>query len=142
MKLNQVRYLIGLFIFMFTASALTVVLTNQQARAGSSGCVQIGDFGTAVSCINVIGKGLSVDEVDGSFAKPSEVCNWRYDIVYTDTDNKAYRTERGPTNEGCIGKGEFVMIHKPTYRAKTGGVCAKLFENGEYRDAACESIFP
>jgi len=139
---NQVWYLVRFSLLAPAVFALMIASFNQQARASSSGCTSIGDRGFSLTCISVKGKGLSVDKVKGSFTKVTNLCNWRYDIVYTDTNGAVYRTQRGSTHSGCAGVGNFTVNYKPAYKAQTGGVCAQLFVNGKYVNAACQSIFP
>lgn len=121
--------------FMFP---LLVVMPDQYALASATGCTGF----SPRTCIRVIGNGLRVNSVMGYFTKPTRLCNWRYDIVYTDTNGRNYDTVRGPTNSGCNFSGNFPITYTPYKRVRTGKVCARLYESGSYVNAACVNIFP
>jgi hypothetical protein len=114
---------------------LLVAMPNQYALADGEGCSWFGIDG--MICIGIKGNGLRVNTAGGSFAKPTELCNWRIDIAYTDTNGNNYNTVRGPTNSGCIGKGDFGVTYTPYKSVREGRVCAQLYESGSYVDAAC-----
>lgn len=112
------------------------------ANATAQGCTSIGDFKTAVTCILVRGDGLNVEYVRGSFQKISKVCNWRYEIAYTDNDGKNYRTHKSSLHESCDTTGKYERSYSVPYKAKSGRVCARLYQDGVYSNAACVSIVP
>jgi len=118
---------------------LLVAMPSQYALANAGGSSRFGIDG--LTSINVKGNGLRVTSVMGSFVKPTRLCNWRYDIVFTDTNGNNYRTVRGPTNSGCKDNGNFPVTYTPYMSARTGRVCAQLHESGSYVDAACVNLF-
>ncbi len=112
------------------------------ANATANGCTSIGDFGTATTCIFVRGDGLQVEYVRGTFQKISKVCNWRYEIAYTDNKGNNYRTHKGSLNESCNVTGRYERSYSVPYKARAGKVCARLYRDGDYLNAACVSITP
>lgn len=128
-------------VFLFP---LLVATPGQYALASASGCSNFALDGR--TCISVVGSGLRVNSVKGSFAKVTRLCNWRYDIVYTDTNGNNYSTRRGPTHSGCDFSGSYLVTYGNAERdytnVRTGKVCAQLYSDGSYVDAACVSLFP
>lgn len=119
---------------------LLVTMPGQYALADAEGCSRFGIDGK--TCISVKGSGLRVTSVMGYFTKPTRLCNWRYDIVYTDTNGNKYSTRRGSTNSGCASSGSFPITYIPYTSVRTGNVCALLYQSGSYIDAACVNLFP
>jgi len=131
--------------FRFT-SVVTLVfiagMPSQPANAEWVGCTSLGDRGTANTCIQVLGDKRKVTQVAGSFFKLTKICNWRYEIAYTDLKGKTYLTEIGNTHTGCDTEGKLRVRYYPSYTARIGEVCARLYQNNKYLDAACVSITP
>jgi hypothetical protein len=119
---------------------LLVTMPSHYALADGSGCSRFGIDG--LTCISVKGAGLRVNSILASFTKPRQLCNWRYDIVYTDTNGNNYSTRKGPTNSGCKDNGSLTITYTPYTNVRTGKVCAQLYQSGSYVDAACVNIFP
>jgi hypothetical protein len=119
---------------------LLVAMPVQYALADASGCSRFGIDGQ--TCINVKGNGLRVTSVVGSFRKPTRLCNWRYEIAYTDTNNYTYNTVRGITTLGCNFSGSFPITYTPYKVVRRGRVCARLYQSGAYVDAACINLYP
>jgi len=140
MSHNLTQHLLRAFwlapTFMFP---LLVVMPSHYALAKSGGCSRFGIDG--LTCITVEGSELRVTSVKGSFTKLTGLCNWRYDIVYTDTNGNDYRTVRGSTNSGCKAEDSFSITYTPYQIFREGRVCARLYESGSYVDAACVSLF-
>jgi len=128
-------------VFVFP---LLVVTPGQYALASATGCSNFSVDGR--TCTSVVGSGLRVNSVKGYFSKVTRLCNWRYDIVYTDTNGNNYSTLRGPTNSGCDSSGSFFKDYGNAERdyttVRTGKVCLKLYSSGSYVDAACVSLYP
>lgn len=114
---------------------LLVAMPGQYALATADGCTGF----SPRTCINVTGEGLKLNSVVGSFKKATRLCNWRYDIVYTDTNGKNYNTVKGRTTSGCDFSGSSSVT--PPKSVRTGKVCARLYENGSYVNAACVNLF-
>jgi hypothetical protein len=136
-------------VFVF---ALSLATPSQHASASqiphcsAFGPIPVLGYPTGATCIDVDGTGLKVHSVTGSFTA-SEVCNWRYDIIFTNTQGKAYTTVKGLTHSGCTrGRGHesFTFGRKGRFytTAREGQVCARLYSSGSPVDAACVSIYP
>ena len=123
-------------VFVFS---LLVVTPGQYALADASGSSRFSDGFTA---IDVVGDGLRVYSLSADFHKATRLCNWRYDIVYTQTNGTNYSTRRGPTISGCSFTGYLPVTYSPYTTVRTGKVCAQLYSNGSYVDAACVNLFP
>jgi hypothetical protein len=76
----------------------------------------------------------------GSFAKVTRLCNWRFEIVYYDVNNRAYSTLLGPLNTTCNESGSFQKNYSPT-TVREGLACTKLYaSNGRYVSQRCVRI--
>jgi hypothetical protein len=124
-------------VFVFS---LLVVTPGQYALADASGCSRFGIDG--LTCIAVKGHGLRIYSIKARFDKVTTLCNWRYDIVYTQTNGTNYSTRKGPTHPGCNFSGDLPVTYTPYTNVRTGKVCAQLYSDGSYVDAACVSLFP
>ena len=124
---------------------LTFGLSNQPVQATGGGCSFFGLDGN--TCIQVVGDGLAVNSVQGSFGIgnfQSCISNWRYRISYQDKNHKEYAKINGPTHNTCDKQGVFTYGYntKP-YIAKEGRVCASLYANyNTFQDSACANITP
>ncbi len=141
MNHNLKRHLVhALRIAPMFVFPLLVVTPGQYALASATGCSNFSVGGR--TCISVVGSGLRVNSVKGYFSKVTRLCNWRYDIAYTDTNGNNYSTRRGPTHSSCDFSGSYLVTYTPYTNVRTGKVCARLYESGSYVDAACVNIFP
>lgn len=127
------------------AFAIVVGIPESPAYAGpsSGGCTKIGVLPTDLTCITVYGEGLRVDGVKGRFDKVGgSLCNWRYEIAFSDLAGKVYRVHKGPTHKSCDLGGEYTPSYPSPITRLPGKVCARLYENGSFFDAACVSLTP
>ncbi|MGF1619950.1 MAG: hypothetical protein ACFCUR_04980 [Rhodomicrobiaceae bacterium] len=67
------------------------------------------------------------------------ICNWRIDFVYYDTNGDEYIREKGDTVSNCK-QGASRAIEKSKTLPQYGATCAQLIVDGEPRLTQCQSI--
>jgi len=119
---------------------LLVAMPSQYALANASGCSRFGD---GLTCIYVIGDGLNVSTVQGAFRKVTSLCNWHYNVAFINTNGITYHIVRGTRRSGCYRSADDLIVrYSPPKVFWEGRVCAQLYKNGFYVDAACVNITP
>jgi hypothetical protein len=129
---------------MLSQDALALPIFGNCSRFGE---IPYLDIPSGETCIDVDRDGLKVRRVTADFESLEEICNWRYDIVYTESrTGKVYSYRRGPTSSGCSRGGKFTVTYGNATRNYTnvreGEVCGKLYQSGRLVDAACAQISP
>ena len=70
------------------------------------------------------------------------LCKWQYKIQYYNTSGVNYYTKVGTYHSGCNHSGEYHVNYTPSGpNVLEGRVCAALYSNGNYIDAACEDLY-
>lgn len=87
------------------------------------------DVPTGTRCLDysLYGNGLTATEQVSHFHSTTQVCNWRIDWLYFDTNGRRYHTNYGPTRMSCERKG-MRALRRPVH-LKAGMACAKLVIN-------------
>lgn len=67
------------------------------------------------------------------------VCNWRIDFRYSDTNGTDYRTDRGPTNYSCTHNA-YRRIEVSNVQFQFGQACAEYFSNSQFIVRQCHNI--
>lgn len=128
------------------ASAIMLAWVAPSARAGAYGCTTSGwglpwyGLNSAYTCIDIEGWGNHVVSVQGQWGGVGTICNYRFEIEFSDVNNRRYETDASPLHIGCR-PGAAVWTKNYNDTKRTGRVCVQVLESGAPRGgAACESI--
>lgn len=146
-RIVQALRLTPIFVF-----PLLVIMPSPKTVAVVGDCSYFGStpiIGTPHSstCMKLEGYGLYIDWINANFSSASRnVCNWRYDLVFTRLDGTHYATRKGPTESGChhYGSTDFNYGKDGNTHSRSieGKVCAVLYASGIELDRSCLHISP
>ena len=140
----------------------TMIVTSSQAMASAIGCDNRQTPGDDVDpnaiavdikepygylCHSVHTNGKEIKEQRAAFTthaginepRVKNICNWRIDFVYFDTEGDEYSRDKGETIGDCK-KGASREIAKAVNLPDYGTTCANLFVDGELRYTQCHRI--
>ncbi len=149
---SRVRVPIG--VVAVTGACAVAVALPGAASASAYGCTTSGaglpwyGLNTAYTCIQVVGNGDNVASVQGSWnAVLGTICNYRWEVRFTNTNARGYETDWSPLHVGCtagqLGPTETFSYSGRSARKRTGQVCVYLYESGSQRNGVpCEAIHP
>lgn len=143
--------------FIGTAIAMPI-----EANAAEIGCDNRQDFGGGVDpnaisaeirlpygylCHAVQRRGKEITEQRAAYTSSAgiyaplvdNICNWRIDFVYYDTNGDEYIREKGETVSNCK-QGASRAIEKSKTLPQYGMTCANLIIDGEPRLTQCQTI--
>ena len=94
---------LALSVALVAGISLVAALTAAAVGCTSSG-FGIKGFSSAYTCIDVEGTpsgGLWVSLVHMSWSGAGTVCNWRFELRWTDVNGHVYRTDSSAVHTGC-----------------------------------------
>ena len=116
------------------------------AAASAYGCTTSGwglpwyGLNSAYTCIDIEGWGNHVVSVQGQWGGVGTICNYKFQIQFSNVNNRVYETDDSGLHIGCRG-GAAVWTKNYNDTKRTGRVCVQVLESGAPRGgAACESI--
>ena len=136
----------GLLVVAVCSSAIMFASLAPSASASAYGCTTSGwglpwyGLNSAYTCIDIEGWGNHVVSVQGQWGGVGTICNYKFQIQFTNVNNRIYETDDSALHVGCRG-GAAVWTKNYNDTKKTGQVCVQVLESGAPRGgAACESI--
>jgi hypothetical protein len=129
------------------------------ANASAYGCTTSGwglpwyGLNSAYTCIDVGGRGDTVWMVQVTWTGIGTLCNYRFQVRWSDDRGRQYETDTSPEHVGCRGAAANWTENLGTFnwlngwyngvRKRTGQVCAYVIESGSVRSGVpCEYIHP
>ena len=138
------RALLGAAVVCCSGAALVALPAS--AGASAVGCTTSGwglpwyGLNSAYTCIDIEGWGNHVVSVQGQWGGVGTICNYKFQIQFSNVNNHVYETDDSPLHIGCRG-GAAVWTKNYNDTKRTGRVCVQVLESGAPRGgAACESI--
>jgi hypothetical protein len=155
---NYLQSRIAALIGVAVVTALCAVALPSVASASAYGCTASGwglpwyGLNSAYTCIDVGGSGDTVWMVQATWQGAGTICNYRWQIRYSDTSGRVYETDTSPLHVGCRAAAANWTVNYGTnqgggwysgVRKRTGQVCVYLYESGAQRPGVpCEYIHP
>jgi hypothetical protein len=136
----------GLLAAAVASGTIMFASLAPSASASAYGCTTSGwglpwyGLNSAYTCVDIEGWGNHVVSVQGQWGGVGTICNYKFQIQFTDVNNRVYETDDSPLHVGCRG-GAAVWTKNYNDTKRTGRVCVQVLESGAPRGgAACESI--
>lgn len=137
-----------LWLLLGASCCSVALLASLASSAGASayGCTTSGSglpwygLNSAYTCIDIEGWGNHVVSVQGQWGGVGTICNYRFQIWFSNVNNRVYETDNSPLHIGCRAAAA-VWTKNYNDTKRTGRVCVQVLESGAPRPgAACESI--